>query len=74
MDNELEIVSNDMNAIPAEVGGKPNPIKTAMPVVGGVAGGIMVGLLLYRYVVVPLIRKHKAKKEAAAAEEPKSEE
>lgn len=47
----------------------PKPVlNQALPIVGGVAAGALIGLVLCKFVVNPLIAKHKAKKAAAAAE------
>lgn len=46
----------------------PKPIiNQALPVVGGVAAGALIGFALCKFVINPLIAKHKAKKAEAAA-------
>ena len=65
----LETVNNEglTEVMPAGVG------SNILPVVGGVAVGLVGGFVLCKFVAEPIIAKIKAKK-AAKVEEPKKEE
>lgn len=72
MDEKLEVMNTEGLAETSFVDG----LKKVAPFAGGVAIGVVGGILISRFVVTPLIAKVKAKKTAQAvpAEAPKAEE
>lgn len=70
MDNNIEIANTE--AMATNTTGIPT--SQYLPIVGGVAGGIVIGALLYRFAITPLINKIKAKKADKIVVEEKKEE
>ena len=73
--DELSVVGNEaMEA--AEVIKTPSVLKTIGPIAGGVVVGVGLGFALCKWVINPIIDKHRAKKakEVKAEETPKSED
>lgn len=70
MDNNIEIAKTEGLA----TGNTVFPTSQILPVAGGVAGGIVIGAVLYRFAIAPLITKIKAKKADKIVVEEKKEE
>ena len=80
MDNEIGMVPNEVITNTEVMPAKTNTVGQYLPIAAGVGAGILAGYLLCKFVVTPLLAKHKDKlaakkaKDAAGEDKPKAEE